>query len=440
MMRHIALTALLLSLPAIASACMNDRDSDALVIENKRLPDVIRVASGRFERNPPRYYKMRVARVESELKSNPRQFGLYDDLAVAHDRLGDDETAIKVMAQKRALLPAYNAADKANKEAWYRYFANDGTFRAHRFLHEGAKVERLGEMKQAREEIRRAIEIKPNAHFGREPVQLMVMDWIIARKQKVTKRTLGEWFEVKDGWHIFYEGEGQQGKYIDNGTQLLTDEDYVITHKGHKGDSPQQIDAKNKHRRATAEGLAGLVVLGAAWNSPDVFEALAHALEVKDTIALRYMVLLRCRESLEGKKPSMAGLTIKGVNEALRDSEELEEEGVGLNFQNQKSLDSLYPQLRKEADEWEASRVRWMEAKFEQGQHPDTSANFWQGFQETTPPSLDVKWFDEGLNRDRSIAMALFVGMLVIFAVPILITVSVVIYLRRRAARNTSLA
>ncbi len=139
-MNRFFVLALLVSFPLSSRACLNDRDSDALAVQNNRFPDALRVISGRFERNPPRFYQMRATRVRHELKSKPRDFALYDDLAVSLDKLGDDEAALEVMAQKRALLPAFNARDKALKEAWYRFFASDGTFRAHRFLKSGANA------------------------------------------------------------------------------------------------------------------------------------------------------------------------------------------------------------------------------------------------------------------------------------------------------------
>ena len=246
--------ALLVCFPLASNACLNDRDSDALAVQNNRFPDALRVITGRFERNPPRFYQMRIARVERELKSKPRDFGLYDDLAVAHDKLGDDKTALKIMASKRALLPAFSAKDKAkaNKEAWYRFFANDGTFRAHRFLKSGAKVQNIGEMKRARDEIIRALQIKPNAHFGRERVQLMVMDWTLATKKGKANKTLGEWIEARDGWDINDEGAGEIVEFKPDGTS-------TVVRPGQKGDLPVQIAAKQTHRRRTAEGLAGLI-------------------------------------------------------------------------------------------------------------------------------------------------------------------------------------
>ncbi len=422
-MRRFFGVALLISLPLVARACMNDRDSDALVVQNKRLPDALRVISGRFERNPPRYYQMRMGRVERELSSKPRQFGLYDDLAVAHDRLGDDETAMRVMAQKRAVLPAFDASDKDNKEAWYRYFANEGTFRAHRFLHNGAKLQNIAELKRGRAEIARAIQIKPNAHFGRERVQLMVMDWIMACKQKKTSKRLGEWIEARDNWDIVYDDAR------------------------HKGDSPAQIVAKAKHRRETAEGLAGLVVLGAAWSSPDVFEALGQALYVEDTVDLHYMALLRCRELLQSGSKSFVGLSDDQIDPAHNvfpgegEDFDMEMRGIGVNATNQGTLTALYPQLRDEADQWNARRAKWMEAKFEQGKHPDTDANFWQSFPETAPPSLDIAWLNNRDERSRGqnsriVSVVLGWGGILLFSTVLSV---VIMKFKRRKSAKTSL-
>ena len=109
-------------------ACMNDRDSDSLAEEAQGLPDVVQVISGRFPRNPPLFYQMRIARVQQELNQNPRNFPLYDDIAVALDRLGRDDEAIRWIETKRRLLPPFNANNRVLKEHWYRYYANAGTF------------------------------------------------------------------------------------------------------------------------------------------------------------------------------------------------------------------------------------------------------------------------------------------------------------------------
>ena len=66
------------------------------------------------------------------------------------------------------------------KEHLYRYHANHGTFLAHRWSRAGADRSKLVEVEAARDQIARALEINPDAHFGREKYQLQALDWIIA--------------------------------------------------------------------------------------------------------------------------------------------------------------------------------------------------------------------------------------------------------------------
>ncbi len=396
--------ALLVCFPLSSRACLNDRDSDALAVQNNRFPDALRVITGRFERNPPRFYQMRIARVERELKSKPRDFGLYDDLAVAHDKLGDDETALKIMAQKRALLPVFNSKDKANKEAWYRFFANDGTFRAHRFLKSGAKVQNIGEMKRARDEIKRALQIKPNAHFGREKYQLAVMDWIVTSRTKKTGHSLSyflsERFKWPEGWF----------------RQPLS-----------------------KERAEAAQGLSGLIVLGAAWRSPDIFDALAGALEANPTIALSFLAHKRCTELVRSGASSLQP-QVPAWEDSVHhfDSYWIEPE-LGLNEKNVQTLDAFYPRLRAEAEDWNKNRVQWMESQFAQNKHPDTNPNFWDGWKNAAPPSLDVAWFNERASTQRPINNSVLLFKVIVFGVPALLIAALVWFRGHRAKRKTSL-
>ena len=76
------LSRLLLQSPG--HACLNDRDT--LAEEIKGLSDVVQVVTGRFERDPPLYYRMRLARVAAELKTSPALLPDYDDAGVACGR------------------------------------------------------------------------------------------------------------------------------------------------------------------------------------------------------------------------------------------------------------------------------------------------------------------------------------------------------------------
>lgn len=348
---------LLLSLPA--HACLNDRDSDALAIQAKKLPDVVRVVTGRFERNPPLYYQMRVDRVKTELQKNPRQWALYDDIAVALDRLHRDDEAIAWIEKKRALLPKYNAAQPELKEAWYRYYANTGTFRAHRWLKNGAKKAASAEIVQAQADIRHAITIKPDAHFGREKYQLMVMGWLYKVKCAGFAQALDDYLLTEDNWESTY----------------------------------QQPASKLPHRNAAVEGLSGLIVLGAAWESPDVFRALSRALDQKESAGLGALALFRCNELLQRGKPSLTpGLYDASFNEQLLRAPTVPGWTYGVTDANAAELRELFPKLRAEADTWAAKRTAFMEARLRSGRHPDTDRTFWAGYKASAAPSLDIPW------------------------------------------------
>ena len=60
---------LFVSLAAASSACLWDYDT--LSVDAKQVPGVVDAIVGRFERNPPLYYEMRLERVSVELESHP---------------------------------------------------------------------------------------------------------------------------------------------------------------------------------------------------------------------------------------------------------------------------------------------------------------------------------------------------------------------------------
>src|SRR5262245_59540785 len=115
---------ILLILPCCAFACLWDRDT--LAHEARGIPDVIQIITGRFERNPPLFYEMRLKRVTEWLKVHPEDLSAYDDAGVACDRLSRDDEAIAWMERKRLCLEQSRSAE--TQEQRYRYYANVGTF------------------------------------------------------------------------------------------------------------------------------------------------------------------------------------------------------------------------------------------------------------------------------------------------------------------------
>lgn len=148
---------------AIAMPCINDLDTKR--IEKETRFDVRSMVAGRYEVNPPEYYEARIERIEKELAKGSADPNLYDDLSSAYERLGKTDQAIKVIEGKLKLKA------KLSKEDTYRYHANIGTFLAHKALAVKGKRDKVL-LQQALGHLEKAVEINPEAHFGREAAQI----------------------------------------------------------------------------------------------------------------------------------------------------------------------------------------------------------------------------------------------------------------------------
>jgi hypothetical protein len=362
MRRALTALALLLGLPISVAACLWDRDTPAS--EAKGMPEVVAVLTGRFERNPPLFYEMRLARVTAHLQSHPEDLTAYDDAGVACDRLGRGDEAIFWMENKRAQLEKLDASRPEVKEQRYRYHANVGTFLVHRWARQGADRSKIDEVKAARDEIGKALLINPNAHFGREKYQLRALEWIVDPPQT----------------------EGRQ--YLPNLLGWSFDDIY-----GQQTDPKEADDA--------VRGLVGLIVLGNAWESVDIFHALNVALQ-RDSLGyergreggrntLAYFAWLRCRELVDAGKISMLPDVPKGKGlKSLLPRPDF----VAANV----LLDPAFLRLRAEADAWQAARAAFMTRRLKEGHHPDTDPNFWNGYTERPAPGLPTKSVPDAFN------------------------------------------
>ncbi len=139
-------------------------DSDTLDTELRGLPESFDLVIGRWHRHSDAYYEDRVARLKTK---SMLELADFDDLAVAYEHLGQREQAIDVMARKAEAL-----VESPNREHQYRYHANLGTFYAH-----------SGRFDDALMQLRRAIEINPDAHFGRERFQIELIEYVAKAKK-----------------------------------------------------------------------------------------------------------------------------------------------------------------------------------------------------------------------------------------------------------------
>jgi hypothetical protein len=153
------LVAILVSLSVCIStdACLWDRDT--LSMERQRFPGAQELITGNFLRHSREFYQWRVHDREQRLREKPSP-DLYDDLAVAYDKLGVHDKAIAITLQKQKHFPGL-----------YETHANLGTFYIH-----------SGQLELGVKQIEIAISINPDAHFGREEYQKHLVNYLLSRQ------------------------------------------------------------------------------------------------------------------------------------------------------------------------------------------------------------------------------------------------------------------
>ncbi len=360
-------------------ACINDRDTLAQEVaaqkaDSSGLPNVVRVVTGHFERNPPQYYQMRLERVTEELKATPEKLDLYDDAGAACDRLGRSKDALEWMEKKQLQLGISKLDPKLKREHEYRYFANAGTFHAHLWLRSGANRKDFRELKTGHDMIKRAIEIKPNAHFGREKYQLLLMEWILnPPKPNSDEIYFSDFLNLSE-------------LNQENDEDLLTNSKY-----------PDAIT-----------GLSGLIVLGDAWASFDVYHALMEAVGAQGDASLSVFTAQRCRELLDNGRGSLSPVK-GGIGSWNLD--------IPVTETPEKAIRQKYFELRANAMTYQDYRVSYMMRKFDIGWHPDTHPTFWDGWKEPPLPSLEMPAPDQeereaNSRKIKQIGQSLALGLI----------------------------
>lgn len=153
--KHI-LAALLLTLGSTTSlfACL--WDTDTLQMERLRFPGVLEIITGKFVRHSRAYYEWRIGDRQKKLETKPNDPALIDDLAVAYAKLGRPEEGIPLLQDILKEHP--------NR---YETLSNLGTL-----------LFFAGRLDHSKTYIRRALEINPDAHFGREKYQLLLTEYL----------------------------------------------------------------------------------------------------------------------------------------------------------------------------------------------------------------------------------------------------------------------
>ncbi|HSG69439.1 MAG TPA: hypothetical protein VLA12_03445, partial [Planctomycetaceae bacterium] len=167
--RRCLLVACLLSSGSAAVACLWDYDTRAM--EEQQFPRTLELITGGFLRHSPEFYEWRIKQRLAEIEQHPDKLELYDDLAVAYEKTGNTPKAISITEELELRDP-----DR------YETLANLGTFYIHN-----------GEFERGLESIDKALEINPDAHFGRERYQKYVVEYLLSKREgDTTKLPLDE--------------------------------------------------------------------------------------------------------------------------------------------------------------------------------------------------------------------------------------------------------
>lgn len=265
------LVAILLLLAPTAFACL--WDFDTLRDEKRGLPGVAELLAGRYERHSRFFYEQRVAQMTKRLADHPDDLAALDNLAVAYEKLDDRDHAIATMVKKDQLKPGE-----------YTTYANLGTF----YLHKG-------DYEHGIENIKKALAINPDAHFGREWVQLKLAEYYLAAKTDPGLLTRQDFLGADDF------REYRRAMQI----QPL-----------HRGDAAEPIDLPSN----AMEGVIGILRFGTG-TSAELYLVLGEMLEDRGIAArqighlhLAYRAYLR---AIELKHPRSDAIR-KHIDEDLR--------------------------------------------------------------------------------------------------------------------------
>jgi len=137
-------------------------DSQTRFVEKSQFPIVNDLITGNFARHSSPYYEWRI-QDRLAIREEDRIPEDYNDIAVAYDKLGQQDKAINFIRDKIERWPEENR---------YESEANLGTFYIH-----------SGEYEKGLSHIEKAIEINPEAHFGREIYQKLLVEYVVQQQK-----------------------------------------------------------------------------------------------------------------------------------------------------------------------------------------------------------------------------------------------------------------
>ena len=268
----------------------------------------------------------------------------YDDAAKEQlsEYAGSDFASI--LQRKKSALMRLDPHQIMQREQWYSCYVNLGTYLAMQSTEAKDHSQRMAQLALSHTNLAQAILFMPNHDGGIAEHQMHIVVGMI--------RSISADFDSR--W------------------------DKAVPLK----DFLELADSDNK---AKLLGLCGLIVLGDAWQSVDMFSALSQTVwrsSWKQNVS--YLADMRCAEMIDQGHNSLMPGAPKG--NALK--EELQLFSQQVHQENQ--IKSLYPKLRTEAEAWQKARTVYMMVRLKAGRHPDTDPTFWNDYHKTPPPKLEV--------------------------------------------------
>ena len=346
-------------------ACMWDYDT--LAMERQDFPDTLELITGKFLRHSPAFYEWRIQDREARLLNEADNLALYDDLAVAYDKTGDSEKAIEVMLKKEALSPGL-----------YETYANLGTFYIH-----------SGRLEEGVVMIEKAIEINPDAHFGREVYQQHLVNYVMPKRGG-------------DG-EINYPLGGEQNIMGATGfSTYLALKLHPVKDSDEMKYGPQWLTGEERNH--ALKGVLGMMRFG-NYDSPVLLEALGDILSIDSMSLLAARAYLKASYEVEDAK----------VKEAYREKAQgavRQQDGAYIE-----TLEPVFLEELAEAKEWyaqvEQDEARWIA----EGKNLDAT--------------FSAKYYDEPLMSGEIEKSPNFFGSLIIIGLVLMVIVCIFVVLFR---------
>lgn len=324
-LKPIALAVIFISIAVAIPAFACTWDQDTIAMERKRFPGTLELITGKFLRHSQEFYEWRIQDRLQKLSRDRNNLNYYDDLGVAYDKTGQHQKAIETMLAKNKL-----------KSGLYETEANLGTFYIHG-----------GQLQKGVEHIDRAIQINPNAHFGREVYQKHLVNYVLSKQQDGSAKL--PLSEVGPGGYIMRRFPIGFANYIMEAQKVPR---HVNEYNPYE-DNVEQYDTELKK---ALKGVKGMMRFG-NYDSPILLEALGDLLlsgdSDSDAKQLAARAYLKASYELEDKamQETYRRLAQQSIERQMLQFDALEE----------RFLDEL-----AEANRWfervRADEIRWIKA------------------------------------------------------------------------------